>query len=144
MKSHWKTVLAWLGGLVSISSCEQIGQGVEMYGCPYSDYDINILVTDEDGNPIPGISATRTYPEGSQIGISDKDGIIRAELPQETGCFFILKDTDGEANGGDFEDKSIEDSRDLKLTRTQKGEGWYRGRFNATGTVKMAKKKING
>lgn len=144
MNRHWKTVMAWLGGLVGLSSCEalNIGRGEEMYGCPYADYDLNILITDEDGVPLNGIAVITPESEykGQYLTTSDKDGKAVASF-NGTGCMFMLRDIDGEANGGEFEDMGVEGWKDLSLTKTRNGKDWYQGRFDATGSVKMTRKK---
>lgn len=147
MKNKWKTVIAWLAGLAGLTSCESgdiLGtsiSGAVMYGTPYADYDVNIVITDENGKPIKGISVCENSYEGKEVAKSGKDGKVKMYLEHSYFCRMSLIDIDGEANGGEFEDLSISE-QDLNLKQTKKGDkSWYKGRFDATGTVKMTKKK---
>lgn len=113
-----------------------------MYGCPYAAYDVDIKITDEDGKPIEGINALRYLGEPA-IAVSDKNGKMKFT---DENCSFnlcYLQDVDGEANGGEFEDRIV-NTDDVQTTQTKKGDKkntWYQGRFDATGTIKMTRKK---
>jgi len=145
MKNRWKTVTAWLLSIAGLSSCEAIediiGNNMCMYGTPYADYDVDIKITDEDGKPIPGIAAVE-YLNEPAIAVSDKDGKMKF-TNECTYNLCILRDVDGEANGGEFEDRAVT-TDDVQTTQTKKGDKkntWYNGRFDATGTIKMTRKK---
>ena len=143
MNRHWKTITAWLAGLAGLSSCESIEiiqSGMCMYGTPYADYDVDMVITDENGKPIEGISVCESWYGSKELTKSGADGKARLHLEHSSFCSMSLKDVDGEANGGEFEDMTISE-QDLSLEQTKKGDkSWYKGRFNATGSVKMKKK----
>lgn len=75
---------------------------VDAYGCPYLTFRMTARVVDEAGNPIEGIGVGF-----SDVGIcaySDVDGYVEVDktlIPTLKEVSFI--DTDGEANGGEFE-----------------------------------------
>ena len=84
---------------------------VACYGTPYMGYDPDFVVSgrvvDEEGQPIKDISA-----EMNVVTRTDADGVfyLQGDTPQIT-----FRDTDGEANGGEFETRTINltTSRDL-------------------------------
>lgn len=136
MRRIWKSVLAWIGGLMGVTACEW---GMVMYGCPYADFDVDITICDEEGNPIPGIEVLK-HQEGEKMATSDENGRAKLTIKGQTICYMYLTDVDGEANGGDFDDLQVF-GENLTLTQTEKGKNWYSGRYDATGNVKMSKKK---
>lgn len=110
-----------------------------MYGTPNADYDINIRITDEDGHAIPGIEVTPEAQFNTKHAYSDNNGVVKTSY---NGMYLEMeiKDVDGEDNGGEFESVTVTE-KGLKLEKKTKGDGWYRGRFDVTGTVSMSHKK---
>lgn len=114
----------------------------DAYGCPYVTFRMTARVVDEAGNPIEGISV-----DLSDVGIcaySDVDGYVEVEetiVRALKEVSFI--DTDGEANGGEFETLRL-DITD-KVVQTKEGSGsWYDGDYEAElGDVTMVLKDSN-
>jgi putative lipoprotein (rSAM/lipoprotein system) len=115
------------------------------YGCPYADYVVKGSVTDEVGNPIQGIKITA--PNGSdldsqfnQIVQTDAKGnFTLKEFSSMRGHDMIVEDIDGEANGGEFLSDTIL-VETLPMTQTEKGKGWYGGKFDVKADIKLKKK----
>ena len=103
------------------------------YGCPWVEFSIKARVVDADGNPIEGIEAKGGYNADylEFLGLTDVDGNLNIESGDMSyPRYMLLTDTDGEANGGEFQDKivRIEDS----FEQIKEGDGrWYGGVFKA-------------
>ena len=108
-----------------------------MYGCPYADYDVTIKVTDEAGNPIPGIRAKSIGGNGMNK-TTDSQGEAKDYLKEQYYLYLALEDIDGDANGGRFLPDTLK-REDYQMTKTSEGEGWYQGRFDAKAEVKLKK-----
>lgn len=89
------------------------GEEVCMYGTPIVEFHLSARVIDKDGNPIQGIEVRPK--SGAQClnrtGFSDYLGVINAYY-HDTGFAgdiheVIFYDVDGEANGGEFEERTI-------------------------------------
>lgn len=151
----WSKVLALLGIGGAMEACDIFPIGACMYGTPHADYKVSGSVTDENGNPIPGISV-RQYQspgpdesgkiiydgwEGPELTRTEADGtfVIDTELTSFGGDEeFIFRDVDGPENGGEFEDQS----QKVEVSRTQKGDkAWYGGKFEAHGIKVVLKAK---
>lgn len=143
MRLRWRTFTAWIAAVLGLASCDKIGgfmgTGMAMYGTPNADYDINIKITDEDGHAIPGIEVTPEPDVNTQHVYSDKDGVVKTSF---NGMYLELelRDVDGEENGGEFESVRVT-QKELDLKKKEKGDGWYNGKFDVTGTVSMSRKK---
>ena len=105
------------------------------YGCPWVEFSIKARVVDAEGNPIKGIEVKRGYDAEAldlfeYLGLTNSEGNLSVD-DEATALpgYLLLTDTDGEANGGEFEDKvvAIED----KFEQVNDGESWYRGAFKA-------------
>ena len=151
----WAKVLALLGVGGAMESCEIIQFGACMYGCPHADYKLTGSVTDEDGNPIPGISI-RQYQsagpnedrsviydgwEGPELVKTEADGtfVIETVLTSFGGDEeFIFRDVDGPENGGEFVDEPMK----IKFDQVKKGDkAWYGGAFEASDVKVVLKAK---
>lgn len=151
----WAKVLALFGLGGAMESCEIFTIGACMYGCPHADYKVSGSVTDEDGNPIPGISV-RQYQsagpkedgsviydewEGAELVKTEADGtfVIDTELTSFGGDEeFIFRDVDGPENGGEFVDKSLK----IKFDQVKKGDkAWYGGAYEASDVKVVLKPK---
>lgn len=135
--------------MFSISSCEEIegiigvGNSMCMYGCPTADYNVDLTVTDESGNPLEGIKVDFGHcPPADRF--TDKDGKLKLELKRVTSPSAKLEDVDGPANGGEFEERIVDyDDFKLDLIKENKDrkDSWYRGVYNAKAEVCLKKKQ---
>ena len=152
MKTFLKAILGGLLSLLGFSSCDIVG-GMAMYGQPHADFTVKGTVSDEDGKPIEGIkTVVDSYYEWS-----DDAGYYYSQLDYTdtlytdaqgkillTGSVFdkgkvvvTLTDVDGEENGGHFDELVLDD---LKVEKTEKGEGWYNGAYEAEFKATMIRK----
>ena len=106
------------------------------YGCPWVEFSIKARVVDADGKPIKGIEAKAGYSVEEFdyyecLGLTDVDGNLNIESG-DSSCprYMLLTDTDGEANGGEFQDKIVE--IEGRFEQIKEGDGrWYGGVFKA-------------
>ena len=116
------------------------------YGMPHANYKVVGKVTDEDGNPIPGIEVlAKLWKQGAEVeGLpinarTDKEGnyVLTAQVwPGAESARIEFTDTDGEENGGQFEPAS----GDASFEKTAEGDGkWYEGDFSGELSVKLKK-----
>ena len=106
------------------------------YGCPWVEFSIKARVVDAEGNPIEGIEAKagRSVEELDYyecLGLTDVDGNLNIES-RDKSCprYMLLTDTDGEANGGEFQDKIVEIKGSFE--QIKEGDGrWFEGVFKA-------------
>ena len=106
------------------------------YGCPWVEFSIKARVVDADGKPIEGIEAKagRSVEEFDYyecLGLTDVDGNLNIES-RDSSCprYMQLTDTDGEANGGEFQDKIVEIKGSFE--QIKEGDGrWFEGVFKA-------------
>lgn len=150
----WAKVLALLGIGGAMEACDLLPIGACMYGCPHADYKLSGTVTDENGDPVPGISIRQyqspgpnadrsvTYDgwEGQELVQTEADGtfVIETVLTTFGGDEeFIFRDVDGPENG-EFEDQS----QKFKFTQTKKGDkSWYGGCYEASDVKVVLKTK---
>lgn len=100
------------------------------YGTPNFDFRVHGKVTDRAGNPIPGIEVSNPRSWEGEKTLTADDGTYDysgSDFPLETALSF--RDIDGELNGGEFAEKTLE----VEFTEadlTEKGSGsWYRGTY---------------
>ena len=106
------------------------------YGCPWVEFSIKARVVDADGKPIKGIEAKagRSVEEFDYyecLGLTDGEGNLNIESG-DSSCprYMLLTDTDGEANGGEFQDKIVEIKGSFE--QIKEGDGrWFEGVFKA-------------
>ena len=140
----YNAVLTALLGLLGFESCSNGGNELCEYGTPTADYTVKGVVTDEEGNPIQGILTkfVGDYNYGEQSTMTDKSGNYKLQVSTFPGlhnCQLIVKDIDGEANGGEFQSDTL-DLSTQKTVQVQKGDGnWYDGAFEITQDVKLKK-----
>lgn len=152
---HWyNAVLAALLCLLGFESCDDIG--ADEYGSPYVKYQVKGTVTDNEGRPIKGIKvkvAEQGMHNGSVIiyhGIDsiETDAAGAYQTHVMTDGFInerrkvIFEDTDGTANGGDFQGDTLS-LTDLEKTLVEKGGEWYRGKYEMKGDVTLKAKTDN-
>lgn len=142
MKRLLNRLLALCG--VGVASCIPVA----MYGTPHVEFHLKARVVDAEGNPIQGIEvrSNEGEPFDHNTGISDYQGIIDAEanyLWPGSQYQVTFYDIDGEYNGGEFENLSL-DITD-KVKQTKRGDGdWYQGTYKAElGDVTLTLKEQN-
>ncbi|MBQ8493171.1 MAG: radical SAM-associated putative lipoprotein [Alistipes sp.] len=152
MKRLIYLLMAMLG--FGLSSCSEIFSDnppfndddvVAEYGVPHVIFRVSARVVDEAGTPIEGICLVVGQEPAAEYNssYSDSSGDVSLEtwLWPGTQNKVQFVDTDGEANGGEFETLEL-DITD-KITQYEEGEGnWYEGGYQAElGEVTMTLKK---
>ena len=106
------------------------------YGCPWVEFSIKARVVDVDGKPIKGIEAKGGYRADyldhfQFLGLTDGDGNLNIESG-DSSCprYMLLTDTDGEANGGEFQDKIVEIESSFEQIKDGDGR-WFDGGYKA-------------
>lgn len=109
--------MALLGFGVSCNSDDKplddgIGDEVAMYAALYVEFHLSARVVDEGGEPIEGVEV---YGDGQPLDYysegSDADGNVNISCPWQwfdRPCVVEFVDTDGEANGGEFESLELD------------------------------------
>ena len=125
-------------GFALVESCAK-----DMYGCPYADFQLKGMVTDEEGVPIEGIKVhvsgvNEDYPAVSECYTDSKGGYVLTDFDLHFYDYLHLKfeDIDGPSNGGEFETHEI----DVPVEQTEKADGWYEGAFRAGADVELKRK----
>ena len=96
-------------GFALVESCAK-----DMYGCPYSDFQLKGTVTDTEGEPIEGIKVNLSGVKGGQVDgyrldeacYTDSEGIYivtNQHFSSFDNLHLKFEDLDGIANGGEFE-----------------------------------------
>lgn len=127
-----------------------------MYGTPHADYQFSGTVTDESGSPVKGIkvSAKNVYRRydstlietyGVDSTLTDSKGKYAVEGEAFLGehiLKLIVEDLDGEANGGNFMNDTIDIDFDKakKVKEADKDDSWSSGTFAITQDIKLKKK----
>ena len=127
-----------------------------MYGTPHADYQFSGTVTDESGSPVKGIkvSAKNVYRRydstlietyGVDSTLTDSKGKYAVEGEAFLGehiLKLIVEDLDGEANGGNFMNDTIDIDFDnaKKVKEPDKDDYWSDGTFAITQDIKLKKK----
>ena len=142
------TVLLSMLGFGCSSSDDDM---VVEYGTPHADYTLKGVVTDEAGTPVRNIKTsakilgkTEAGAYTGERGTVQTDETGRYELEYDgmarTDLKIVVEDIDGDANGGEF----LNDTLDVDFHKAVKvGEGdnhWYGGKFEVTTDVKLKKK----
>ena len=142
-------VLSVLLSVLGFSSCSKDDYPCE-YGSPNADYVIGGIVTDEEGNEINGILVSaESYQDVSDgrywYNHASKKTNYQGEYYlsyREYGINtkLIVQDVDGEANGGEFANDTIDIDYESAI-QTKKGDGkWYGGVYSITQNIKLKKK----
>ena len=127
-----------------------------MYGTPHADYQFMGTVTDESGSAVSGIkvSAKNVYRRydstlietyGVDSTLTDSKGKYAVEGEAFLGehiLKLIVEDLDGEANGGNFMNDTIDIDFDnaKKVKEPDKDDYWSDGTFAITQDIKLKKK----
>ena len=155
--NHWyNAVLAALLGLLGFEACGEDSPELAEYGCPYVKYQVKGTVTDSEGRPIKGIKVkvaeqgllndSVVIYDGIDSVETDAAGNYQTQVMQD--IYFdsrrklILEDTDGAANGGEFQGDTLSLS-DMEKTLVEEGSGWYNGRYDLKGDVTLKSKTDN-
>lgn len=127
-----------------------VEDGPVAYGAPHADYTIKGLVTNETGTPVEGVKTSlkrvyrapdAVYVDGVDSVQTDAEGRYKIQFQgwDDSTMKLIVEDIDGEANGGDFQNDTL-DVDFNKAVQTKKGGGWYNGTFEITQNIKLKKK----
>ena len=130
--SAWLLCLIGFGGTVACSP----GMVADEYGSPYASYEVKGKVTDQQGEPIPGIQVTcdaismePAYTDTDGAFHMSGDGFPREKVEVE------FKDVDGEENGGVFAGKTIA----AQAVHVQDGDGnWDFGLYEAVANAELS------
>ena len=158
MKTKLSKILVALSGvlftLLGFSGCDKISEGRVEYGCPHSDFKVDISVTDEGGKALRNIKVVTAADDKFSGGFYEQDYqmmIGKDTLTTDSGgkvshtynvtshpdkVMFYFLDVDGDADGGQFK----KDSLTVSLVKTGKGDGnWYDGEFTASAKKTLKK-----
>lgn len=142
--SQWLTAI--LLGALGFSACSDLeNDQPDMYGTPTMDFQTKGCVTDTENNPIQGLRVVLTEKynsnkEATQTFTTDAEGKFTSEKVYSTIDYYgtlTITDTDGEANGGEFKEQTI-NLKDVKSTLDESAkDGWYWGvvTFEANATM---------
>lgn len=157
--NRWYNVV--LTALLSVlgyacSSSDEDDRAVCMYGTPHADYQFSGTVTDESGSPVKGIkvSAKNVYRRYDSTvvetyGVDSTLTDSKGKYAVEGGAFLgehilklIVEDLDGEANGGNFMNDTIDIDFDnaKKVKEPDKDDYWSNGTFAISQDIKLKKK----
>lgn len=131
MKDLIVRISAWLLCLIGFGSSVACSPGMvaDEYGSPYASFEVKGKVTDQQGNPIPGIQVTcdamyiqPVYTESDGSYALDGDGFPREKIQVS------FEDVDGEENGGLFAARSVS----VETVHVKDGDGnWDFGVYEA-------------
>lgn len=142
--SQWLTAI--LLGALGFSACSDLeNDQPDMYGTPTMDFQTKGCVTDTENNPIQGLRVVLTEKydsnkEATQTFTTDAEGKFTSEKVYSGVGYsgtLTITDTDGEANGGEFKELTI-NLKDVKSTTDESTkDGWYWGvvTFEANATM---------
>ena len=132
-------LLSMLGFSCSLDEPDEYGSTPVEYGTPHADYILKGTVTDEAGTPIKGIKTslkeiskddTGTYVFGIDSIQTNESGnyqLKNSGMPYDKRIKLFVEDIDGEANGGEF----LNDTLDIdygKAVEVEEGDHhWYDG-----------------
>lgn len=151
---HWyNALLSTLLTILGFGSCTNVGEDeygspvICEYGTPWANYEVKGVVTDETGAPVSGIktSIKEAYKMDDGMYTAGKDSTLtnakgQYQLNSEGRSYekLMVEDVDGEANG-EYQSDTLDIEYD-KAVQIEKGEGWYRGKFEVTTNVRLKKK----
>lgn len=143
MKKIITKSLSILGFTIPIFGCG----GLDMYGTPSATYEVKGKVCDTDGNPIKGIKIVlqddATDPNPYEIAESQSlengDYTIRNTTLPRSKLYLSVEDIDGAANGGEFEEQTIELDFSKVEATGDKG-AWYEGTKSLEKQIVMQEK----
>lgn len=131
-----KRLLYFLLALMGVSC----GMGSDMYGTPYTIFELKASVVDEQGEPIPGIAVNLStinhdrpiyfnHDTSTSNDLGEIDASVSVDFidPYRVHAEFV--DTDGELNGGQYEAQCVE-IKDI-VEQVEEGKGFFSGRYRA-------------
>lgn len=149
--SQWLTAI--LLGALGFSACSDLdNEQFYMYGSPTVDYQTEGRVTDTENNPIQGLRVELTehyhddgeYKVTTQTLTTDAEGKFISEKILEPVNYFgtlTITDIDGEANGGEFKEQTVE-LWDLETTIDKSNQDdWYWGVVTFEANITMLKQE---
>lgn len=138
MKDLIVRISAWLLCLIGFGSSVACSPGMvaDEYGSPYASFEVKGKVTDQQGNPIPGIQVTcdamyiqPVYTESDGSYALDGDGFPREKIQVS------FEDVDGEENGGLFAARSVS----VETVHVKDGDGnWDFGVYEAEANAALS------
>lgn len=142
MKKIITKSLSILGFTLPVVGCVPV-----MYGSPSTTYEVKGKVLDNEGNPINGIKIAlqddATDPNPYEIAESQSlengDYTIRNTTFPTNKLYLSVEDIDGEANGGEFEEQTIELDFSKVEATGDKG-AWYEGTKSLEKQIVMQEK----
>lgn len=145
------TVLSALLSVLGFSSCSSDDDFPCEYGSPHADYIIDGIVTDEEGDEINGILVSAEsygdFKDGRYwFNLASKKSdyaggyyLSFQSSPESSYTKLIVQDVDGEANGGEFANDTIDiDYKSAVIVK--EGEGWNSGTYKITQNIQLKKK----
>lgn len=138
MKDLIVRISAWLLCLIGFGSSVACSPGMvaDEYGSPYASFEVKGKVTDQQGNPIPGIQVTcdamyiqPVYTESDGSYALNGDGFPREKIQVS------FEDVDGEENGGLFAARSVS----VETIHVKEGDGnWDFGVYEAEANAELS------
>ena len=142
MKKIITKSLSIIGFTLPVVGCVPV-----MYGSPSTTYEVKGKVLDNEGNPINGIKIVlqddATDPNPYEIAESQSlengDYKIRNTTFPRSKLYLSVEDVDGTANGGEFEEQTIELDFS-KVEATGDKDEWYNGTKSLEKQIVMQEK----
>lgn len=138
MKDLIVHISAWLLCLIGFGSSVACSPGMvaDEYGSPYASFEVKGKVTDQQGNPIPGIQVTcdamyiqPVYTESDGSYALHGDGFPREKIQVS------FEDVDGEENGGLFAARTVS----VETVHVKEGDGnWDFGVYEAEANAELS------
>lgn len=129
MKKIITKSLSIIGFTLPVVGCVPV-----MYGSPSTTYEVKGKVLDNEGNPINGIKIVlqddaidpNPYEIAESQSLENGDYKIRNTTFPRSNLYLSVEDVDGTANGGEFEEQTIELDFSKVEAKGDKDE-WYNG-----------------
>lgn len=136
-----KKILAFLMSLLgfTVVSCNQVE-----YGCPYAEFDMKGVVTDEENHPIENIQiAVSNHDYDTVYTYTDAAGkyyLPTKEIYPWDSVQVVATDIDGIEHGGEFE--SATQLISFSSSEFKGGDGnWYEGKASKEVNFQLKKKE---
>ena len=154
MKTFYNRSLHWinylLGSLLGLLgfSCDGIGETPDEYGTPWATYQFRGRVLDASNQPI-GNLRVKAIPANDDMALcardttrTDAEGNFQIEMSYFPTNHFkiVIEDTDGEANGGLFVDKTTQIEIDDSEYKESYGN-WFKGKVTRKMDIQLEKKE---
>ena len=137
-------LLSMLGFSCSLDEPDEYGSTPVEYGTPHADYilklnslqgEVDLYASKDDtGTHVFGIDSIQTNESGNYQ-------LKNSGMPYDKRVKLVVEDIDGEANGGEF----LNDTLDIdygKAVEVEEGDHhWYVGKYEVTTDVRLKKKQ---